>query len=49
MELDILNELMGISKKSEASKSKRELYVEQVGILLSEEGFSRTAIEILKN
>ena len=49
MNLDTLNELIEMPKKAEASKAKKKLYVEQMGILLSEESFSSTSIKYLKS
>lgn len=48
MNFDILNELMEIPKKTEASKAKKKLYVEQIGLLLSENGISKDAVNYLK-
>lgn len=49
MNFDILNDLIGMPKKADASKSKKKLYVEQMVSLLSEEGFSSSAIKYLKS
>ena len=49
MNFDILNELIEMPKKADASKSKKKLYVEQMVSLLSEEGFSSSAIKYLKS
>lgn len=48
MNFDILNELIEMPKKVDASKSKKKLYVEQMVNLLSEDGFSSNAIKYLK-
>lgn len=49
MVFDTLNELIAMPKKAETSKAKKKLFVEQMGILLAEEGFSQTAIDYLKS
>ena len=49
MNFDILNELIEMPKKADASKSKKKLYVEQMVSLLSEESFSSNAIKYLKS
>ena len=49
MNFDILNKLVEMPKKADASKSKKKLYVEQMVSLLSEEGFSSSAIKYLKS
>ena len=49
MNFDILNGLIEMPKKADASQSKKKLYVEQMVSLLSEEGFSSSAIKYLKS
>lgn len=49
MNFEILNELIEMPKKGDASQSKKRLYIEQMVSLLSEEGFSSNAIKYLKS
>lgn len=49
MELKSLDELIEMPKKTDASKTNKKLYTEQMNILLTNEGFSKTAIKYLKS
>lgn len=49
MNFDTLNELIEMPKKAEASKAKKKTYLEQMQQLLSEEGFSSSAVKYLKS
>ena len=48
MDFGVLNDLLNKPKKTDASKATRRSYIEQVMLLLKEEGFSPTAIKYLK-
>ena len=48
MDFGVLNDLVNKPKKTDASKATRHSYIEQIMLLLKEEGFSPTAIKYLK-
>ena len=49
MDCAILDELMKLTKKTDASKDKKTLFGEQIGQLLEEEGFSDRSIGYLRS
>ncbi len=49
MDFSKLDELMAMPKKTDASKQNKKCFVDQMGILLGEEGLSENAIKYLKS